>query len=496
MNFRVVAAAALLVVGVGAVGYAVFQPTLGSAASNGFLTATATVTDVVDQVVANGTVSATRTYGLAFGSAPYLIDDVNDNSPAGSETWTVEEVMVVVGQKVSAGDVLATADDTSARTSVDLATANLAVAQARYDADIGGLSESDLAQAQIPVDQAEQALTSAGISRDETARQNTIRLRQAKDALADAKQKLDDDRDADAPQSVIKADKDAVAAAQDSLDLERIQIQSSNRQAQDQVDSAQRQLDSANLNFESATAPVSDEQIASDWAALIQAQKQLDDAEELLDHATLTAPVDGTVVSVSVVAGLPTGSGRAIELMSDQLEVNAEFSESDLPSVALGQAASITISATDAELSGEVVAVAQTSSSSGSGSVVSYRVTILLADVPAAVRPGMSAEVAVTTAEAQGVLAIPSIALTGAAGNYSVRVVDASGQVTVRQVTVGLVSTSMAEIESGITAGDEVVTGTTTSQNSNAPGFGLPGGGGPRVIPGGGPAGPGQQVGP
>jgi RND family efflux transporter MFP subunit len=499
MNLRVLTATGLLVLGVGAVAFAVFRPSFGAATTDQYLTAAAAVSDVADQAVATGTVAATRVYGLAFGADPHIADSTSDSSANGSgTTWLVDDVSVLVGQNVTAGEVLATADTTEAQRNLDLAQANLDAAQARYDADTGGISESDRDQAQIAVDQAEQQLESAKQSRDETARQNDIQLQQARDAVSDAQDKLGDDRDDGVPKSVIKADRDAVASAQDSLDLEKIQVESSNRQAQDQVDSAQLSLDSANNSFESQTSPASDEQIASDKASLLTAQQQLDDAQTQLDGAAITSPVDGTVIAVNVVEGVTYSGGDALEVMSDELEVTADFSESDLPAIALGQSASITISATESELTGTVTEIAESSSTSGSGSVVSYPVTITLTDVPAAVRPGMSADVAVTTAEVQGVLAIPSAALNGNAGNYTVNVIDLARNVSTRPVEVGLVTTSLAEIKSGLTAGEEVVTGTTSSLNGGTQDGGFFPGGGPRVIQGGGPSGGngGTQVGP
>jgi RND family efflux transporter MFP subunit len=496
MNLRFLAAAGLLVVGVGAVGLAVFQPSFGAAAADDYVTATASVTDVVDQAVANGTIAAVRVYGLTFGADPHIVDSSDGSAAASGSTWVVQEVNVAVGQKVRAGDVLATADTADAQLALELAQANLDAAQARYDTDNGGATDAERDQAQISVDQAQQQLQSARDSRDETARQNKIRLQQARDAVSDAQQQLSDDRDANAPDAVIQADKDALAAAQDSLALEKIQVQSSNRQAQDQVDSAQLSLQSANNNYDSQVSAATEEQIASDRAALLQAQQSVAEAEAQLDGAVITAPVDGTVLAVNIVGGFTTSTGEAIQLMADGLQVTADFSESDLPSIALGQAATITVSATGSEIEGSVTAIAHSTTSSGASSVVSYPVTITLIDVPDAVRPGMSAEVAVTVAEARSVIAVPSTALLGRAGSYSVRVIDTARNVTVRTVQVGLVTSNLAEITSGLQSGETVVTGTTSSlSGGNGGGIfpggggfqnGPPGDGGPTIIQGGG----------
>lgn len=102
----------------------------------------------------------------------------------------------------------------------------------------------------------------------------------------------------------------------------------------------------------------------------------------------------------------------------------------------------------------------------------------------------MSAEIAITTASAPGVLAVPAIALkTATDGSYSVQVLDASGQPQAVSVEVGLITSSLAQITSGIEAGTAVVTGTAsdrtgsgTSTTTRIPG--LDGGGFPGGFPG------------
>jgi multidrug efflux pump subunit AcrA (membrane-fusion protein) len=479
MRWQVLAILALLVVGLGAVGLAVFGPGLAGNRTSNYLTSPVTRTDVVDQAVANGTISAAVTYGLSFGADPHIVSD-SSSSAAGSGSWLVKTVNVNVGQKVSAGDVLALADDSDARAALQLAQANLDAAQARYDTDSGGLSETDQQSAQLSVTQAEQQLASAKQSRTETLRENRIRIGQSESSVSAARQQLADDQDAAAPDNVISADKDAVQQAKDSLALLRVQVDAQNRQAQDQVDSAQLALDQARNGYDSKTEPASAEVLASDRAGLIGAQQSLADAQDAVAAATLTAPIDGTVVAVNLVVGTTAPSGDSIQIMGPDMQVTTQFAESDLPSLALGQQATVTVSATGDELTGTLTAIDPVASTSAGSSVVSYPVTIALTSVPATVLSGMSAEVAVTVAAAPNVLAIAATALNGSAGNYSVQVIDGSGAPITRQVQVGLVTSSLAEIKSGLSEGDEVIIGTTSSTTS---GNGFPGGG---VFPGGG----------
>lgn len=485
MNWRVLAAVGLVVVGVGAVGLSVFGPTLARSNTTQYLTAAASVADVTDQAVADGAISAETTYGLAFGVDPHVVS-ASSSSSAGAGAWLVDSANVIVGQHVSATDILATADTRDAQSALDLAQAGLDSAQARYDADTGGVNSTDQQAAQLAIDQANQNLAGAKQSRDETITENKLRVSQAEADVSRAQTQLSDDRAANAPDAVITGDKDALRQARDSLSLLRVQVDAQNRQANDQVDGAQLALDSANNDYASRTATASDVVIASDHAALLQAQQSVVNAQTQIDDATLRAPVDGVVVAVDLVVGTTAPSADAIQLMGDKMQVAADFAEADLPNLATGQQATVTVTATGDVVSGQVSEISPIAATSGASSVVSYTVTIALGDLPEGIRPGMSAQVAVIIAQAKNVVAVPATALQGSSGNYTVRILNADGTATVRPVQVGLVTSSLAEIKSGVAEGDQVITG-TASQSSSATTSSTNFGGGGGGFPGGGP---------
>jgi len=477
MPWRSIGAVALIIVGVGAVIFALFGPALGKSNTTSYITTQAAVTNVVDQAVADGTLAAARTYGLSFGADPHLVAS-SSASGSGTSTWLVKDVQAQVGQKVNQGDVLADADTTDQHNALDLAQANLTAAQAKYDADNGGPTSTDQQSAQIAVDQAQQQLDAATKSKQDTADQNAIKLSQAQDAVTQARTQLSNDRGNHAPSSVISADKQAISQAQSNLSLTKSQIQASNQQASQQVASAQLSLQSAQNGYSSQTAPASDQTIASDKASLLQAQQNVADAQKQLAGATLTAPESGTIVAVNIVPGATAPSGDAVQLMTTEVDVTADFAESDVTKISTGQKATVTITATGDQVAGTVTTVEPVASTSGSGSVVSYSVTVALDNPPAKALPGMSAQVAVTINEADNVVAVPAIALVGTSGNYGVRVMASDGSVTTVPVQVGLVTSSLAEIQSGVTAGATIVTGTTSSLNSSSStGNGFPGGG-------------------
>lgn len=215
---------------------------------------------------------------------------------------------------------------------------------------------------------------------------------------------------------------------------------------------------------------------------------------EQRDNDRIVAPIDGIVTDVALVEGADAPSGSAITIESRSLVVSTSVVESDVASISIDQAATVTITALDEVVEGRVISIALRADEAASNGVVSFAVTVELSDAPDRLRPGMSAEVTIVTASAQDVLTVPSRALSGSGDNYTVRVVGADGTVEVRAVTVGLVTDSLAEIQSGLSAGDAVVTGTSSTDALGGGGFqgGGPGGGGFQGGPGGGLIRPGQ----
>ena len=272
-----------------------------------------------------------------------------------------------------------------------------------------------------------------------------------------------------------------VLATADTVDLES-QIADARRAAS----SAELQLKQAKSDHADAsgTAARRQTQIAlyNAQSAAAKAKADLAALVALRSHATIRAPADGTVTDVAISAGADAPDGAAITMLSGALRVSTTVVESDIASIKLDQEATLTVAALDATLRGRVVTIDPVGSASGSTGVVSFTVVIELDSPPAGLRPGMSADVSIVAASATNVLAIPSRALSGSAGSYTVRVVAADGTVSVRNVEVGLVTSSLAEIKSGLQAGEMVVTGTSSTQNSTTTVGGTGGG----AFPGGG----------
>jgi multidrug efflux pump subunit AcrA (membrane-fusion protein) len=490
MRLRLIGTLLLVVIGVGAVAAVVIQPGSSTASSTRYTTAQASVTNVVKSVVATGTVNPVAVYSLQFGANATLQASSSSggsgsNSNSGSTTWKVATVNATPGQSVKSGDILAAADTASAELALTVAQANLASAQARLKTDQQGLSATDRASAALQVTTAQQSLTQAKQSRSQTIAQNNLKLSQQLTAVSTAKKKYATDKAANPPvqASQLTQDQQGITSAEQQLATLRLQISQSNQQAANQVTSATNQLRSAKLSYASKVAGPTGATLASDKAAVATAQQSVDNAQTSLGHSQLASPVDGVILAVNITPGVDAPSGSAITVQSNAFQVSASVAEADLPTVKLGLDANVTLTASGKLASGKVTQITPSGSGGTGGGVVSYPIIVSLPQPPAGTASGMSASISIITDEVDNVLTVPSIALVGSVGNgYSVRVLDATGQPQLVSVDVGLVSSSLAEIKSGLTQGESVVTGTSSTRTSTSTsgqgGFGVPGVGG------------------
>lgn len=285
--------------------------------------------------------------------------------------------------------------------------------------------------------------------------------------------------DASVGQVVSKGD---VLAKASTADLEQqLKIQRTS------LASAKLQTKLAKATLDSASGTTATRQAKSAYYSALNAQRQaqqaVNDTKAQIKEATLTAPIDGTITAVNIAPGLDS-TGTAITIASTTYDVTADVVEDDISSMSIGQDATVTVGAINAAIQGKVSSIAPVSSSSGSNSVVSYPVTVTLTGAPTDLKPGMSADITIVTASANNVLTVPSESLRGTTGNYSVMVMGADGKLTSTPVTVGLITNTSAEIKSGLSAGDVVVTG-TASQLASSGNQTNSGGGGGRFVSGG-----------
>ncbi len=151
------------------------------------------------------------------------------------------------------------------------------------------------------------------------------------------------------------------------------------------------------------------EQVAS-------AQETVRKAQTNLGYATITSPIDGIVLSKSVEEGQTVAASFSTpELFTiakdlTNMQVVADIDEADIGDVADGERVTFTVDAyPDDKFEGVVKQVRQEATTTNN--VVTYEVVISAPNTDLKLKPGLTANVTIYTAERKGVLSVPSKAL-------------------------------------------------------------------------------------
>ncbi len=242
---------------------------------------------------------------------------------------------------------------------------------------------------------------------------------------------------------------------------------------------------------------------------LQNAKASLENAQDRLDDYMVTSPITGTVVEKTVKAGDNVGTGsnsnNTLCIIYDlsYLQMTLNIDELDIDNVEVGQVVNITSDAKEGQtFTGVVTKVSVVGTTSGG--TTTYPVTVRIDDTDG-LRPGMNVDAEIVLSSADGVLAIPSLAVnrgdTVLVTSDSPSAANALEQEAPEgyayvQVTTGVSDDSYIEITSGLQEGDTVAYLRTASSGSDMMMSGMPGGdmgggmpGGGGGMPSGGPGG-------
>lgn len=352
-------------------------------------------------ISASGTIGLRATLGLGFGRAAAVVPRGAALSGATSPgPWVVETVSVRLGDRVEAGQVLATADPSVLQLQLDAAQAAYDLADAKLAKTIAKPTDQERAKADLALAVAQQRLDAAEQSLADTKVQGRAAIDGARKTLGAAQRRLRVDRSENQLPPVIAADRSAIAAAEAALANARATANANNSRAQQAVDAARVGLEAATADHAIATAPSAPDLVAADRSAVATAQVNLSRAQDALDGARIVAPVDGTVSLVNLAPGTVAPAGDAIQVQQGPFEVIAQVPEAAIALVAPGQPVLVAVPALGLEgLTGTVLWAAPIPGSAP-GQPPTYPVSIELADAPPTLRLGMGATVVIDTTAA------------------------------------------------------------------------------------------------
>lgn len=207
------------------------------------------------------------------------------------------------------------------------------------------------------------------------------------------------------------------------------------------------------------------------------AKEQVQRAQTNLGYATITSPIDGTVISKSVEEGQTVAASfNTPELFTiakdlTNMQVVADVDEADIGGVKEGDRVTFTVDAyPDDTFEGTVKQVRLQATTTNN--VVTYEVVISAQNADLKLKPGLTANVTIYTQERTGVLAVANKALrftpTKETVGKDMKIVDCKSKnkvwtldgktLTAHPVSIGQTDGMHTEITKGLKAGQQIVT--------------------------------------
>jgi HlyD family secretion protein len=458
-----------------------------SSSSTNFQTTTVQLGTLTSSVEGSGTVASTQTASLAWQTS-----------------GQVDQVLAKIGDQVKTGDVLATLLQDSQTQS------NLESALVAAQENLAELTSPEaIANAKLAITTAESDVINAQYAlNNQQYWKNDALIQDQYAKLVIAKAKLDQAQkaydNAHVGEYINNAGEAAIYQAlynaQQAYDAAEANYSAySQKPTQRQLDQAQANLDLAKATLTNAQvylAALTGEAVPADATGtallkLKQAKLAVQTAQDNMDAATLTAPFDGTITQANAVPGAVVSAGTQIFRIDNlsNLVVAVQVTEIDINSIQVGQPAAISFNAIpNKTYNGKVIktdlagTVTQNSTN--------FSTTVQITDADDKIKPGMAANVTITTNKVNNALLVPSTSIfTDTNGEQYVYLIQ-NGIQTAVPVTVGAISDTTTQIIGNtLQEGDTIILSFASDSSTSGGGFGLGGlggfGGGVRIQSGG-----------
>ncbi|GHU78816.1 hypothetical protein FACS1894191_0280 [Clostridia bacterium] len=348
--------------------------------------------------------------------------------------YPVKAVYVSVGDAVSEGDVLAELDTAALKSdiaqkqaSIDSSQANalqnLATAKRDLEAYRRNSEEgydSSLLSAEAAVKTAEMDVHTAELD----VQSSELDVEAANRDLHTARQNYRDAQNDEGSyeynsptESQLDALRDTVSAKETSLE----KSQTSLEKIKGNLEKAKANLEKAKTSYEAAKVSNADS-LSSYQAKVKSAELSADVSDQLLSiqkleedmaKAVITAPVSGTVTSVSAIAGA-SGSGLLFVIQNtDNLKVVTNIKEYDIEAVSVGDRVTIETDATgETKFTGKLSRIAPTSTLTATGGTASstdaeFEAEVSVSSSQKGLRIGMNTRMSIITEEKKDVYFVP-----------------------------------------------------------------------------------------
>ncbi len=370
----------------------------------------------VQSVVASGQVVSDTDLNLSFNSG-----------------GIVKSINVKVGDKVYKGKVLASLNQGPLSASLTQARGSLLAAQAKYEKIIEGSTDKEVALAKVLLD---------------NAKNDYIKIQKVQEELV--KKAYDDlsyfQKTGYSIDEISKINAYNQALANQSQALSQSQSLINQRQAE----------------FDLKIDTASDADISLARADILSAQGQVELANANLENSIIRSPAQGTITSVDIKIGeLAEAYKKAIVLEDLQnLYIEAKINEANISILKIGDPVDVTYDALgkDKVFVGEVFSIDP--SATADDGIINYKIKVLLKEKNNIIKPGMNADITITTFKKENAIAVPFSAISNKDGMSYVKVVKDENQKDYEEVSVetGVVGDgNLIEIISGLNGGEMIM---------------------------------------
>lgn len=416
-------------------------------------------------------------------------------------TGNVAEILVSVGDRVSAGDVLARLDTSEFQLLFNEAQIALDLQLIAYEGATAAPREVDIAAAEAALNSAQ---SSASAAYNPTASQQVemarIQAEIARNRLWQAQLQRDlstnqtggfgvdlgslipDANAGDIPQEIIDQANAALAGifpSQPAVDPNSfnaglnqaeygVAIADANYEAQAggsradiaSLAQANAAIISAQVALDRLLNGASESELAAAQISVEQARLAVEQAQLMLARASLVAPFDGVIAQHNLVVGEPPSAQLPAVLLVDDsvFRVDLAVDETDIVEIALDQPVTLRFDAlTDTVVTGRVTRISITPIIVGR--LVTYPIQVTLDPTEEILRIGMTATATIIVDEMENTLILPNrfIRIDRSTQQAYVAVETSAGIYEEMPVILGLRNETQSQILDGVALGQQVV---------------------------------------
>lgn len=424
------------------------------------------------RISANGTVNANRSINVSPKSA-----------------GVIKTLLVKEGDRVRAGQVIATMDAANLRGQLTQMQGQLAQQEANLQRLMAGNRPEDIAKAEAQLAEAQANLQQMQSgNRPQEIAQSSARVQQARVTLQQKQTDLKRYEQLYREGAISKQTLDQKAADRDVAQTQLVEAeQGLNLQnagtRPEQIDQAQARLDQQAQTVAALKAGSRTEDIDQARAQVQAARGSLETIESQLNDTNVVAPFDGIVlkkiaevgsfVSPSVSGGAGTSSSSIVTLAGDRFQVVVNLSEAQIAKVKLGQSVTIKADAVPGKsFTGKVDQIAP--QASVTQNVTSFEVRAAI-DKPgqSTLKVGMNVETEFEVGQLENVLVLPNASVVRQAEGTGVYVLNIDRKPIFQPIQIGITAGNQTEVKSGLQGSEQVLLSPPTKAPGSG-GFGLP----------------------